>query len=69
MTIYKSCNVIVDTLKVQGAEVKTIYNLDAMVYQAVQSGSDVVYIKEPSLDVLAQINELRPNYNLMFKVS
>jgi hypothetical protein len=65
----KQITILVDTLRVEGYEIKSIYNLDAFVHLTLSHGNTVLTIKEPSLDVLAQINELRPQYNLIYRVA
>lgn len=60
--------ILVNTLMTAELNVKTIYQLDAAVELAVNAGCDEIEINEPSQAVLDQLNRLRPNYQLTFKV-
>jgi hypothetical protein len=60
--------IVVDTLRIEGQTIHSIYHLDALVEASRRLGFEGVAIKEPSAEILQQINNSRPNYNLIFKV-
>jgi hypothetical protein len=58
--------IIIDTLKNTGKQVNTIYQIDALAELAGNTGT--IYIKEPSLTVLDQLNKYRKQYKLVYKI-
>lgn len=57
-----------DTLRNAELTITTIYQLDAAVELAINAGCDEITVNEPSQAVLDQVNRLRPNYKVSFKV-
>ena len=63
-----SIKITIDTLRNSEITINNIYQLDAAVELAINAGCDEIIVNEPSQAVLDQVNRLRPNYSLSFKV-
>lgn len=51
-----------------GTKVQNIYQIDALVEQALKAGLDQIEIAEPSNQILEQLHAKRSNYELAFKI-